>query len=193
MTTTGRRASKTELTDNEGSLLALVLRRQPVTAYQLLKIYEQSPVSSFNESKGSLYPLIRRLRTAGLISSKPVPGDARKTEMLSCTSAGRAAVKRWALQIRPAHLLLDDPLRTKVISFDLLDDAERSDWVARAREMVEAKIEEVDAYMATLAIPSQDLVYENAMHGLRGRLEWLDRVEQSLRDDREAAGKRRVG
>ena len=49
------------LTDHEGTFLALVLRIQPVTAYLVSKIYDGSPVSNFNTSKGKIYPLIRRL------------------------------------------------------------------------------------------------------------------------------------
>ena len=94
-----------------------MLRRQPVTAYQLLRLYEQSPVSSFNESKGSLYPLIRRLKARGLIAAQPVAGDGRKAERLTCTAAGRAAARRWVTQLEPRHILPDDPLRTKAISF----------------------------------------------------------------------------
>src|SRR5688500_7080847 len=55
------------LTDNEGPLLVLVLRVQPVTAYQIAKIYADSPVTDFNASKGKLYPLIQRLVGRGLL------------------------------------------------------------------------------------------------------------------------------
>src|SRR5262245_51840500 len=100
------------LTDNEGSLLTLVLRRQPVTAYQLLRIYAQSPVSSFNESKGSLYPLIRRMKARGLIETQAVEGDGRNAERLTCTEAGKTAARQWVNRLEPRHILPDDPLRT---------------------------------------------------------------------------------
>ena len=45
-----------DLTDHEGTFLSLVLRIQPATAYQVIKIYEESPVSNFNTSKGKIYP-----------------------------------------------------------------------------------------------------------------------------------------
>ena len=60
-------AGSYDLTDHEGTFLSLVLRIQPVTAYQVIKVYEESPVSNFNTSKGKIYPLdppARRARPA---------------------------------------------------------------------------------------------------------------------------------
>ena len=111
-------SGKYDLSDNEGTLLSLVLRIQPTTSYQIIKIYSDSPVSNFNTSKGKIYPLINRLEQAGLIAKKRVDTDRRGTEQLSCTAAGKKAVKEWILKIRAEHLLLDDPLRTKVQSFN---------------------------------------------------------------------------
>ena len=169
-------ASNEGLTDNEGSLLALMLRRQPVTAYQLLRLYEQSPVSSFNESKGSLYPLIRRLKARGLIAAQPVAGDGRKAERLTCTAAGRTAARRWVTQLEPRHILPDDPLRTKAISFDLLDAGERRAWISSARALTRAKIAEVEAYMIGLDLPNKEAIEANALGALQARLDWLDRL-----------------
>lgn len=165
-----------ELTDNEGSLLALVLRRQPIKPYRLLKIYEESPVSSFNESKGNLYPIIRRLIAAGLLESEAVPGDRRRSENLRCTDEGREAVRRWVRQIQPSQVLLNDPLRTKVMSFDLLDPAEQREWVAQLGALVDVKRRDVEAYAAASDHPMQQLAIDNVMRALDDRLAWLDSV-----------------
>jgi DNA-binding PadR family transcriptional regulator len=178
----GGAASRPDLTDNEGSLLALVLRSQPITAYQVLKVYERSPVSSFNESKGSVYPLIRRLKERGLLLARQVEGDGRNSERLSCSKAGKEAVRRWVMQVRPAHVLLDDPLRTKVISFGLLDREEQLEWLARVRAIVAAKIEEIEAYDAHVSIPFQAMVQANTMIALQARIEWLDALSRTLSD-----------
>lgn len=170
--------SQADLSDNEGSLLALVLRRQPVTAYQLLKIYEQSPVSSFNESKGSLYPLIRRMKARGLLAAAPVAGDGRGAEALSCTARGRDAARAWAMAVKPRHILPDDPLRTKALSLHLLDAAERRQWIEEARALTQAKMTELGAYFVGLDLPSRGAVAENAEGALRERLRWLDRLAE---------------
>jgi DNA-binding PadR family transcriptional regulator len=168
-----------DLTDNEGTLLALVLREQPLTAYQIGRIYEDSPVSNFNTSKGKLYPLIRRLRERGLLAAAP-PAGGRRAEHLSCTARGREAVRRWVLAIRETHLLLEDPLRTKVQSFDLLTRDEQIEWLVDAKAHLAAKLQQVEDYALEVDVPFHDLVHDNAVRSLRSRLEWLDRSIQRI-------------
>jgi DNA-binding PadR family transcriptional regulator len=168
-----------ELTDNEGTLLALVLREQPLTAYQIAKIYEESPVSNFNTSKGKLYPLIRRLRERGLVAAAP-PAGGRKAEHLSCTPRGREAVRRWVRVIRETHLLLEDPLRTKVQSFDLLTRDEQIEWLVDARSHLAAKLQQVEEYALEVDVPFHNLVHDNAVRSLKSRLDWLDRSIQLI-------------
>jgi DNA-binding PadR family transcriptional regulator len=164
------------LTDDEGTLLALVLRVQPVTAYQIARIYEESPVSNFNTSKGKLYPLIRRLRTLGLLEGRPVEGDARGTERLEGTEQGKAAVRHWLKRIRPAHLLLEDPLRTKIQSFDLLSREEQLEWIVGVKARLLEKLEELEAYGEQVTVPYHAFVHDNAVTALRARMDWLDRI-----------------
>jgi DNA-binding PadR family transcriptional regulator len=168
------------LTDHEGTFLSLVLRVQPVTAYLVTKIYEQSPVSNFNTSKGKIYPLIRRLEERGLLKKKVVAGDRRGTEELLCTSEGRKAVKQWVKEVRPTHLLLEDPMRTKVQSFDLLSDKERMDWVIEAKAQLHRKLAELEAYGKGVDVPFKAIVHDNAVSSIRARMDWLDRMLFSM-------------
>ena len=169
-----------DLTDHEGTFLALVLRAQPVTAYEVSRIYQESPVSSFNTSKGKIYPMIRRLEERGLLAKERVESDARGTERLSCTARGRDAVRGWVGELKPTHVMLEDPLRTKVQSFDLLSPQERVEWVLRAKEALEASLERLDEYGESVTVPFQDFVHDNAVRSTRARIVWLDRMLAQL-------------
>jgi DNA-binding PadR family transcriptional regulator len=169
-----------DLTDHEGTFLALVLRVQPVTAYEVSRIYQESPVSSFNTSKGKIYPMIRRLEERGLLAKQRVEGDARGTERLSCTDRGRDAVRAWVRELKPAHVMLEDPLRTKVQSFDLLSPEERVEWVLKAKEALEASLERLDDYGESVTVPFQEFVHDNAVRSTRARIVWLDRMLAQL-------------
>jgi DNA-binding PadR family transcriptional regulator len=164
------------LTENEGTLLALVARAEPITAYQIAKVYEESPVSNFNTSKGKIYPMIKRLRDGGLLRARSVKGDARGTERLETTAKGRQAIRSWIKDIRPSHLLPEDPLRTKVQSFDLLSRNERIEWVSELKVELLKKVDQLEQYGREVTVPYQDLVHENAMRSLRSRMDWLDLV-----------------
>ena len=179
----------TNLTDQEGTLLALVLRAQPITVYEISKVYEASPVSNFNTSKGKLYPMVRRLKGLGLIESRAVEGDGRGTEKLHCTRLGKKAVKAWLGQIRPAHLLLDDPLRTRIQSFTLLSASEQRIWLENIREQLVAKLSELEAYENQVDVPFHTIVHDNAVSSLEARLAWVDRSLKAIGN----AQKKRAG
>lgn len=168
------------LSDHEGTFLALVLRIQPATAYQVTKIYEESPVSNFNTSKGKIYPLIRRLVDRGLIAKRPVAGDGRGSEELLCTDEGRKAVREWVGRIRPTHILLDDPLRTRVQSFGLLSRDEQIAWIVEAKRQLHDKLAELNAYDAEVEAPFKEFLHDNAVQSVRMRMDWLDRMLFSI-------------
>lgn len=169
-----------QMTDNEGSLLALVLSREPLTAYQLLRLYKQSPVIRFNESKGALYPIVRRLKARGYLEARQIPGMRRKAERLHCSHRGREAARRWIMKIEQRHILVEDPLRTRATYFGLLDRVEQHAWVAKARALTEQKL----AVMSSALVQEgRDLGYaieDNVFVALQGRLRWLENLSDTV-------------
>lgn len=167
---------RVSLTDNEATFLALLIRLGPITAYQAAKMDDESPVSNFKTSKGKLYPIVTRLRRRGLIRAHRVPGDGRKTATLESTEKGHQAFKQWLMEIRSTHLLLEDPLRTKVQSFDMLTRDERIRWIVELKACLHGKLAEVEEYAKNVATPQQEFVHDNAVRALRSRMDWLDQV-----------------
>lgn len=183
-----------QLTDDEATFVALLVRVQPATAYQLSKIYADSPISNFGTSKGKIYPMIRRLKERGVIAGKTIAGDARNSEILRSTTKGRDALRRWVRQVKPSHLLPEDPLRTMVQSFELLSRDERLKWIDDVRSGLRLKLAELEEYGAAVHVPFKDQVHDNAVSSIEGRLDWLDRLESSVRrsgEVREIAQARR--
>lgn len=168
-----------EVSDYEGSLLALTLRNQPISAHQLLKIFERSPVSSLNRSKGNVYPLIRRLKERELLCAQS-PGDGRSKEYLACTEKGEVAVRQWVADVRPSHILVNDPLRTRIISLGLLSKEERLQWVDNVQAMTAQKMGEVEEYNAGVSVPFQEMVYSNTTKALSGRMIWLNELRKYI-------------
>lgn len=182
-----------KLTDDEGTFLSLLVRAERATAYQLSKTYAESPVSNFGTSKGKIYPLIRRLRERGLISTRLIADDARNSELLQPTKRGREAVREWVKQIKPTHLLLEDPLRTMVQSFDLLSEDERLEWVHQARSGLNEKLAELEEYGQSVHVPYKEQVHDNAVSSVESRLAWLDRLEASIGKPSKSISKSAVG
>lgn len=174
--TAGKQSGGEPLSEHEGMLLALLSREQPSTAYQLYRIFEQSPISSINASKGQLYPAIRRLRERRLIKAVKVAGDGRNAEQLSVSEKGLRAVRAWLRRIDLTHVVMDDPLRTRMLSLDLLTREEQLQWVAQAKSLVKAKQELLAEYIESVDIPYQSIANQSAAEALRAKMEWLDEL-----------------
>lgn len=177
--------SSRALRENEGLLLSLLARSGPLTAYQIFKAYGLSPVSTVSSSKGKIYPIIRRLVALELVVAEAVEDDARGTELLTCTKAGRKWVKQWVKELRPAHILPDDGLRARILSFGLLSAGERAKWVSMAHTQLLAKLEELERYKEETETPFQELAHQNAVMTTQARMSWLDRVFRELANQSE--------
>jgi DNA-binding PadR family transcriptional regulator len=169
--------------------LALLARAEPATAYQLSKIYAESPVSNYGTSKGKIYPLIQRLEQRGLLKKRTVPGDSRGAELLESTPAGQHAVGEWVMDLRPGHFLPDDPLRTRLQSLDLLTYDQQLEWIVNAKEGLQRKLEELEAYGLTVTVPFKEQVHDSARTSVRTRMDWLDRVLMSVVRGKSARGR----
>ena len=183
----GKKASSAaagSLTQHEGMILSVIVREQPVMAYQVYKIFERSPVTAINSSKGQLYPAIRRLKDRGLLSARQVGTKAKKAEELSVTKRGIEAARRWTKDIMDAHINLEDPLRTRVLSFDLLTKDEQIQWIAKAKALVKAKRQAVDEFNQSVSLPFQQFAYSSTMETLRIRMEWLDELLYFVTDQK---------
>jgi DNA-binding PadR family transcriptional regulator len=83
------------LTPLNYALLGL-LHAKPASGYDLRKTFAETPLGTFSDSPGAIYPALRRLEQRKLIvaRSKERPALRRRRE-LKLTPAGVAALKRW--------------------------------------------------------------------------------------------------
>jgi DNA-binding PadR family transcriptional regulator len=169
-------AKKVSLTEYESLLLAIVVRDEPTTAYKICKVVERSPTAGFSSSAGAVYPIVGRLKARGLVRAAAVEADGRNTELLVATREGRAAVRKWIVQVTPDQLLPVDPLRTRIGHAGMLSPAERLAWLAKMRDALAAKLEEIEAYAAAHREGLIDYAHRHAIHITEARLAWLDEI-----------------
>ena len=81
------------------ALLGLIAQK-PCSGYDLRKFFSSSPMTSFSDSPGAIYPALRRLERRGLIRGQIEKGSGRRQRKLfQLTARGRAEFRRW--QLRP--------------------------------------------------------------------------------------------
>jgi DNA-binding PadR family transcriptional regulator len=75
------------------ALLGL-LARKTASGYELRKIFQTTPLGSYSDSPGSIYPALRRLEALGLIRGR-TERTGRRRRPLAITDRGRSALKDW--------------------------------------------------------------------------------------------------
>ena len=165
-----------DLSEHESLTLAMIARHQPTTVYQVRKLLNDSPTTSFSTSPGKMYPIIERLRSRGLIEATRVEGDGRNTERFTVTKDGKAAVKAWIKAIRPVYLLPEDPLRTHAGFADMLGKAERAKWRTDLLEALRGKLVEIERFTAERREGAMSDAHDHALSVTRTRIAWVERM-----------------
>ena len=164
------------MNEAEGPVLGLLARAQPLSRYQILRFFQNSPARFQNVSKGSVYPLVARLLDRGLISSK-AGGGAHGAPVYSLTPLGRTALRNWTKRLDKRDLLPLDALEQRVFSLAELPPTERIAWVAEAKELILAKKAELQSHRDRLTSYTYgEIVYNADQDRLDAKLGWLDRL-----------------
>ena len=172
------------LTELECCILGVIWREGPMSAYGVRAEFAGSSTVSWSSSTGTVYPAIRRLRDAGLLDAA-APAGPRKSELLSLTADGRAALERWLTNVTPdLGASTADPIRTRVHFLAALNTAERKQVLDEYRAATRAAIEQLEAHAAKAADTAVELSERlgtlGALAELRARLAWLDVAEREL-------------
>jgi len=86
--------------DGNNSLLGYallgLLHQQPLSGYDVKKIFTSSPMGGFSDSPGAIYPALSRLERRGLVRSEIEESTGlRRRRVFHITSAGLASLKAW--------------------------------------------------------------------------------------------------
>ncbi len=77
------------------ALLGL-LHQHPMSGYDLRKIFASTPMMSFSDSPGAIYPALHRLETDGLVRGKvSASASLRQRREFRLTAKGLAALQAW--------------------------------------------------------------------------------------------------
>ncbi len=164
------------LTESEGRVLALIARLETPTAYTIFAVLDGTPTGALQASKGSIYPIVERLKQRGYVEGAAVPDSGRGAETLSVTEAGMAAIRDWVSDIRDEHILSYDPLRMRIPALQFLSHEERLEWVASAKKLNQKKVDQVDAYQSQVEMAFDSISHAAAFSSLWAQSKWLDKL-----------------
>jgi DNA-binding PadR family transcriptional regulator len=81
-----------------GYALLGLLQQKAASGYELRKIFAETPMGSFSDSPGAIYPALERLETKKLIRGKVEEGPGlRKRKIFHLTAAGIRELTAWLI------------------------------------------------------------------------------------------------
>lgn len=173
------------LSELEGCTLGVAWLLQPATRYQIRMRFAQSPGTWWSGSAGAIYPLMQRLRAAGLVTSTPKAAGKRRSETYRLTPKGRVALRAWLWSCLSADEVEDfDPIRIRVRFLLALPATERARFVRDADAALErliARIDDVTASHRQQGDRFRYLTGRAAWHTAMARRRWLAEVDELLR------------
>jgi DNA-binding PadR family transcriptional regulator len=164
-----------------GYALLGLIQQQPLSGYALRKVFTATPMGSFSDSPGAIYPALGRLEAEGLIQGTVEDGSGmRRRKVYRLKPAGAAALKRWyALPVTR-----DDVVRNMgelMLRFAFLggsvDSSVPHRFLRSLREQLSIYLPQVEEY-ATIheaEMPlSGRLALDHGIRGYRASLEWVE-------------------
>src|SRR5688572_22121149 len=106
-----------------GYILLGLLRKRAQSGYDLRRLFATTPLMSYSDSPGAIYPALRRLRETGLVEEPVRKGRGiRDRRVCRLTAAGVAVLREWLAQpVSPVESVRDVGLF--LMRFSLTDAA----------------------------------------------------------------------
>lgn len=162
-----------------GYALLGLLAQKPSSGYDLRKTFALTPMQSFSDSPGAIYPALKRLEKSGLIRGKIEHGSGlRRRQIFRLTAAGGAALKSW-LRKPPTRAEVIRAANELVLRFGFMDvvlgpEDSRRFLAAFERELtlyIPTLREYLVAHKAELPL-SAKLAVENGIRAHESLLRW---------------------
>jgi len=167
-----------------GYALLGLLHQQPRSGYDLRKIFASTPMGTFSDSPGAIYPALQRLAKRRLVTSRiHASSGLRRRRLFRPTSAGKRAFKAWQTKA----ITSDDVIHRVdelMLRFSFMDETAGS---AQAIQFLKVLMKELGAYIPNLRkflkVHGPRMALSGALaleSGIRGYETLLDWAKKSL-------------
>ena len=173
------------LSELEGVVVGIILKRQTCTAYAVRKELKASPSTHWRASAGAIYPLLERLEKEKVIAALADNTDGRGRKLLSITSKGKKALSNWIKDFNRSDkaAAVYDPLRTRIFFLDVLGEEERTAFLLETHRTMQAYLAGTAEHLQKRSDKTDLFEYLGALGGTmdaQNRLEYVDRILEEL-------------
>ncbi len=130
-----------------GYALLGLLQQQARSGYDLRKIFANTPMGTFSDSPGAIYPALQRLEKRDLVSSRVRESSGlRRRRLFRPTSFGKRAFKSWQTRAITREDVIHH-VDELMLRFGFMDETASS---AQAARFLKALAKELTAYIPIL-------------------------------------------
>lgn len=170
-----------QLTDLELTVLGIVRKKGPCTAYQIMQEFATSTATYYRSRAGSIYPLVSRLVRRRCLAARAAARGRQPARRYAIAPAGTAALRAWLGPDVPREdgALPVDLLRTRTYFLAAVPRARRVAFVRSALAAVKSRLAENQSALAEYRRrkdPFSTLAMEGALMVMRARVRWLERA-----------------
>jgi DNA-binding PadR family transcriptional regulator len=162
-----------------GYALLGLLHQKASSGYELRKFFSSTPMGTFSDSPGSIYPALQRLEKQGLIRAKVEDSSGlRRRRMFRPTTEGQAEFKRWLATPVTRDLVMRN-IPELLLRFAFTDEVLGAATAIRFLKQFESELRsyvpELRAHLNALKRMmslSGRLALENGIRGYEAHLQW---------------------
>ncbi|HEX4108863.1 MAG TPA: PadR family transcriptional regulator [Solirubrobacteraceae bacterium] len=177
-----------ELTQTGRILLGMVAEGH-TTGYSIKAEIERSTRLYWGASIGGIYPELRRLESAGLLSVRDDPRGGARRHCYAITPAGTAALREWLLDCEEPVLEMRHEALLRLRFAGVLDRAGQLDVLRRMRAVHESRIAGLQERLAAgdFDDPLHRLTIEFGLGWNTWARDWCSAQERRLARGRRSA------
>jgi len=167
---------KTDSNSKLGFALLGLIWQSPRSGYDLRKFFSATPMMTFSDSPGAIYPALRRLEQRGFIRGRTE--GVRRRKIFQLTTRGRTEFRRWQTQPVTRHDVVRN-CDALLLRFAFMDQsASKRDclrFLQSFQKELLAYIPSLREYLKANRVhmpQSGGLALENGIHGYEAHLRW---------------------
>lgn len=180
------RAPSADALNQTGRVLLGMIAEGHTTGYAIKAEVERSTRLYWGASVGGIYPELRRLAEAGLVSVRDDPRGGARRHCYTLTPAGRAALGRWLISPAEPVLEMRHEALLRLRFAGVLEPAEQVEVVRRMRALHERRLAEAEERLSMGAFddPLHRMTVEFGAEFNRWAVGWCQKTERALRRGR---------
>jgi DNA-binding PadR family transcriptional regulator len=135
------------------ALLGLIRLRQPCSGYDLRGSFAGSPMATFSDSPGSIYPALKRLEQSQMVVwALEETSQVRRRKLYRLSAKGKKALERWLSQpVQPGDVVRGMPELSLRFAFleDCLGTRACATFLSSLASALERHISVLQEYLAS--------------------------------------------